>query len=105
MRQDFFEFRPQFKLIIAGNHKPGLRSVDEATRRRFHLIPFNVTIPPHERDQSLTDLVARPPRFRGAVGRHRPVRKVVAGGALGLGPDGAASPALCFPTEPNFRSD
>ena len=30
MRQDFFEFTPQFKLIIVGNHKPGLRSVDEA---------------------------------------------------------------------------
>jgi putative DNA primase/helicase len=26
MRQDFFEYTPQFKLIIAGNHKPGLRS-------------------------------------------------------------------------------
>src|SRR5262249_51135687 len=25
MRQDFFEYLPQFKLIIAGNHKPGLR--------------------------------------------------------------------------------
>jgi putative DNA primase/helicase len=37
MRQDFFEFLPQFKLIIAGNHKPGLRSVDEAIRRRFNL--------------------------------------------------------------------
>jgi putative DNA primase/helicase len=29
MRQDFFHYTPQFKLIIAGNHKPGLRSVDE----------------------------------------------------------------------------
>ncbi len=45
MRQDFFEFTPQFKLVIAGNHKPSLRSVDEAIRRRFHLIPFAVTIP------------------------------------------------------------
>ena len=45
MRQDFFEYRPAFKLIIAGNHKPSLRSVDEAIRRRFHLIPFAVTIP------------------------------------------------------------
>ena len=35
---------PQFTLLIAGNHKPGLRSVDEAIRRRFHLIPFTVTI-------------------------------------------------------------
>jgi putative DNA primase/helicase len=55
MRQDFFEFKPQFKLIIAGNHKPGLRSVDEAIRRRFNLVPFTVTIPPAERDGTLTE--------------------------------------------------
>jgi putative DNA primase/helicase len=55
MRQDFFEYTPQFKLIIAGNHKPGLRSVDEAIRRRFNLIPFTVTIPPEERDENLPD--------------------------------------------------
>jgi putative DNA primase/helicase len=55
MRQDFFQFTPQFKLVIAGNHKPGLRSVDEAIRRRFNLIPFAVTIPPHERDDKLTE--------------------------------------------------
>jgi putative DNA primase/helicase len=55
MRQDFFEFTPTFKLMIAGNHKPGLRSVDEAIRRRFHLVPFNVVIPPEQRDKSLGD--------------------------------------------------
>jgi putative DNA primase/helicase len=53
MRQDFFEYTPQFKLFIIGNHKPGLRSVDEAIRRRFLLIPFTVTIPLEERDQHL----------------------------------------------------
>jgi putative DNA primase/helicase len=55
MRQDFFEFVPTFKLLIAGNHKPGLRSVDEAIRRRFHLVPFNVVIPPEQRDKNLGD--------------------------------------------------
>jgi putative DNA primase/helicase len=55
MRQDFFEYRPQFKLIIAGNHRPGLRSVDEAMRRRFHLLPFTVTVPASERDLELAD--------------------------------------------------
>ncbi len=40
MRQDFFEFRPQFKLTIVGNHKPVLRNVDEAARRRFNIVPF-----------------------------------------------------------------
>ena len=55
MRQDFFEFTPQFKLLIAGNHKPALRTVDEAIRRRLHLVPFTVTIPAAERDQQLPD--------------------------------------------------
>jgi putative DNA primase/helicase len=55
MRQDDFEFTPQFKLMIAGNHKPMLRSVDEAIRRRFHLIPFKVTIPIEDRDKHLFD--------------------------------------------------
>jgi putative DNA primase/helicase len=59
MRQDFFEFTPQFKLHIIGNHKPGLRSVNEAIRRRFLLVPFNVTIPPEERDADLADKLKR----------------------------------------------
>lgn len=55
MRQDFFEFTPQLKLLIAGNHKPSLKSVNEAIRRRIHMIPFVVTIPESERDPELTD--------------------------------------------------
>jgi putative DNA primase/helicase len=55
MRQDHFEFTPQFKLMIAGNHKPSLRTVDEAIRRRIQMIPFTVTIPPAERDLQLFD--------------------------------------------------
>jgi putative DNA primase/helicase len=53
MRQDFFDYVPQFKLMIAGNHKPSLRTVDEAISRRFNLIPFTVTIPPEQRDTEL----------------------------------------------------
>jgi putative DNA primase/helicase len=55
MRQDFFEYLPQFKLVISGNHRPGLRSVDEAIRRRVNLLPFTVTIPKAERDKELTN--------------------------------------------------
>jgi putative DNA primase/helicase len=55
MRQDFFDFTPAFKLMVAGNHKPGLRSVDEAIKRRFNLIPFTVTIPTEERDPKLAE--------------------------------------------------
>jgi putative DNA primase/helicase len=55
MRQDYFEFLPAFKLVIAGNHKPGLQSVDEAMRRRFHMLSFDVTIPTDERDPDLSE--------------------------------------------------
>jgi putative DNA primase/helicase len=40
MRQDEFEFVPQLKLMIVGNHKPVLRNVDDAARRRFLIVPF-----------------------------------------------------------------
>jgi putative DNA primase/helicase len=55
MRGDFFEYTPQFKLIIAGNHKPALRTVDEAIRRRLHLVPFSTTIPQEKRDPHLAE--------------------------------------------------
>ncbi|MDD3676785.1 phage/plasmid primase, P4 family [Thauera propionica] len=55
MRQDFFEYVPQFKLVIAGNHKPAIRNIDEAMKRRLHLIPFTLTIPPERRDKNLTE--------------------------------------------------
>jgi putative DNA primase/helicase len=55
MRQDFFDFTPKFKLLISGNHKPRLSSVDEAIKRRLLLVPFTVQIPPAERDKDLAD--------------------------------------------------
>jgi putative DNA primase/helicase len=44
MRQDFFDFIPQFKLLFSGNHMPTLRTVNKAITRRFNRIPFAVTI-------------------------------------------------------------
>ncbi len=55
VRQDFFTFKPTFKICIVGNHKPSLRTIDEAIRRRFHLIPFRIIIPKGERDKKLTE--------------------------------------------------
>ena len=55
MRQDFFDFVPTHKLIISGNHKPRLRTVDEGMRRRLLLVPFTVTIPAEERDPHFAD--------------------------------------------------
>lgn len=53
MRGDFFEYEPQFTLIIAGNTKPEITNVDDAMRRRMHLIPFETK--PAKKDTDLPD--------------------------------------------------
>lgn len=55
MRQDFFEFTPQFKLIIAGNHRPTLRNIDPAMQRRLNIVPFTrkPATPDHDLENKL----------------------------------------------------
>lgn len=38
---DLFEFKPQFKLILATNYVPEIRGTDQGIWRRIHLVPFN----------------------------------------------------------------
>jgi len=52
-RGESFLYWPCFKLFMAGNRPPAIRMVDEAIRRRLHLIPFAVTIPAAEVDRDL----------------------------------------------------
>jgi len=50
---EFFEFDPTFKIVLSTNHKPIIRGTDLGTWRRLRLIPFTVTIPEDERDETL----------------------------------------------------
>jgi putative DNA primase/helicase len=53
MREDFWEFLPTHKMLLATNHKPEIRGMDHAIWRRIKLIPFTVTIPEAEQDKAL----------------------------------------------------
>lgn len=53
LHQEFFEFKPEFKIWLATNHKPIIRGTDNAIWRRIKLIPFTVTIPSEEQDRNL----------------------------------------------------
>ena len=61
MRQDFYEFRPTYKIWLAANHKPTIIGTDLAIWRRIRLVPFTVVIPPDEQDPCL------PEKLRGEL--------------------------------------
>ncbi len=96
MRQDFFEYIPQFKLIVAGNHKPGLRTVEEAVRRRFNLVPFTVTVPASELDTELTE------KLREEWGR---ILLWMIDGCLGWQAEGLHAPKAVIEATANYLAD
>lgn len=51
--REWFDFRPEFKLWIRGNHKPQIRGTDDGIWRRVLLVPFAVQIPEDEADPAL----------------------------------------------------
>ena len=53
MFSEEFEFKPEFKLWMATNHKPLIRGTDTGIWRRIHLIPFEVQIPIERVDKKL----------------------------------------------------
>jgi putative DNA primase/helicase len=51
--KEHFEFSPTFKIWLAGNHRPHIRSTGGAMWRRIHVLPITRTVPEAERDQQL----------------------------------------------------
>ena len=55
LHKEYFDFAPQFKLLIATNHKPIIRGSDYAIWRRIRLIPFEVIFPPEKQNRRLPE--------------------------------------------------
>jgi P4 family phage/plasmid primase-like protien len=55
MRQDFFEYLPQYKIFLTTNHKPNIAGTDTGIWRRIRLIPFSVIIPENQIDLRLDE--------------------------------------------------
>lgn len=48
-----FEFKPEFKLWVATNHKPIIRGTDNGIWRRIMMIPFDATFSKEQQDKNL----------------------------------------------------
>ena len=77
---EFFEYKPQFKLFLATNHKPEVQEMTLALWRRIRLIPFDVTIPPEKQDKHLAEQLKQ--EFPGI--RVGPCRVAVSGKPSGI---------------------
>ncbi len=55
LNAEFFDFRPQFKIWLATNHKPSIKGTDPAVWDRIRLVPFTVRIPDDQLDKGLRD--------------------------------------------------
>ena len=55
MRGEWFDFKPEFKVFLATNHKPQIKGTDHAIWRRIRLVPFTVRIPPDKQDKHLAE--------------------------------------------------
>jgi putative DNA primase/helicase len=56
--QEFFEFKPTFKLFLAANFRPRVDADDAAMWRRILQIPFIVQIPENQRDPKLKHVLS-----------------------------------------------
>jgi len=67
MYQDFFEYRPAFKLWLGANHRPRVSASDEAIWRRIIQVPFLEVVPPDRRDPALKRALTTDPDARSAI--------------------------------------
>jgi len=58
MREDFWHFEPSHTFLMLTNHKPLVSGTDEGIWRRLRLIPWDIVIPPEQRDETLGDRLA-----------------------------------------------
>jgi putative DNA primase/helicase len=95
--EEYFEFRPQFKIFLATNHRPKVNAADDAIWERIRLIPFAVQIPKDTRDKELeAKLRAELPGIlawavRGCLAWHRD--------------DGLGEPAAVVDATQHYRED
>ncbi|WP_374989118.1 phage/plasmid primase, P4 family [Priestia megaterium] len=59
LRQEYFEFTPEFKVFFTTNHKPIVKGGDNGIWRRIKLVPFTVTIPEEKVDADLPEKLKR----------------------------------------------
>lgn len=60
LHKEFFEFTPEFKLMLSANHMPEVRGNDRGIWRRLKLVPFHHTIPDADKQRDFFEKQLEP---------------------------------------------
>lgn len=63
----YFEYRPQYKIFLATNHKPDIKDLSPAIWERVKLIPFKHTVPPEKQDRELLYTLTKKRELEGIL--------------------------------------
>jgi putative DNA primase/helicase len=96
MNEDFWEFDPTHKIILATNHRPQVRGTDHAIWRRIKLVPFDVIIPDDEQDKKLDEKLA---------GEYPGILRWLVAGCLDWQRDGLGTPNEVLAATKKYRHD
>ena len=67
MREDWWEYDPYFKLLIAANHKPKVKDTSDSFWDRIAFIPFNVRITDKQIDRKLPSKLEKTGELEGVL--------------------------------------
>jgi putative DNA primase/helicase len=96
LRQEFFEFIPEFKVFFTTNHVPIIKNNDNGIWRRIRLVPFTVTIPKEKIDKDL------PKKLEKEISG---ILKWAVDGCLKWQSEGLGEPAAVERATNNYRED
>jgi len=97
LHQEHFEYRPQFKICLAANHRPAVRDDDPAIWRRLKVVPFDHTVrKPNKKRKAY---------FQDPLGAGRAILAWSVEGALKWQQDGLQEPEIVREAIQEYRSE
>jgi putative DNA primase/helicase len=96
---EFFEYKPQFVICLAANHRPSVRDDDSAIWRRLKLLPFVNELPENKRDPKVKARLTDPTDAGPAI------LTWMVEGALKWQQDGLREPKVVCEATQAYRSE
>lgn len=104
MREDWWQFMPEFKAFLITNYRPEVRGTNYAIWRRLRLIPCTVKFKAKE-EAAPGEPIADPTLDKQLAAEARGILKWMVEGALAWQRDGLAPPRSVVVATANYRSE